>query len=251
MLRRAALAAMILGGAVGAALADSDYLAFSSEPSAAQETARRHFEAASGATIDPGAVAVSLVDLDGDGTSEIIAYANTPAFCNAGGCAPRILRHESDGWKNILAEGVVRTRAAPGNFTVINERHGGFLDLLVGSLYLIHDGTAYREDTGPEPTRLDETAFLGVCTASMDIASEVREAAPRGDVAEPVDMYCLCLVDQFQTAGLPQTDLDGFTALLAGRKNMAEAAKQSSIPGEFEEKLGDFRFSCGIELSAH
>ena len=30
----------------------------------------------------------------------------------------------------------------------------------------------------------------------------------------------------------------------------ADAAKQSSIPGDFEEKLGDFRFSCGIDLSA-
>lgn len=250
ILRTAVLAAMILGGAASEALADSDYLAFSSEPSAALETARRHFEAASGARIDPAAVTLSQVDLDGDGTSEIIAYANSPAFCNSDGCEPKILRRERDTWKSVLAEGVVRTRAVPGNISVINERHGGFLDLLVGSLYLIHDGTAYREDTGPVPTQLDQTAFLGACSASTDIAGEVREADPRGDVAEPVETFCLCLVDQFQTAGLPQRDLDGFAALLAGRTDMAEAVKQSSIPREFEEKLGDFRFSCGIELSA-
>lgn len=250
ILRTAALAAMILGRAAGAALADSDYLAFSSEPSPALETARRHFEAASGARIDPAAVTLSQVDLNGDGTSEIIAYASASAFCSPDGCAPSILRREGTDWQDILARGAVRTRAVPGNISVINERHGGFLDLLVGSLYLIHDGTAYREDTGPVPTQLDQTAFLGACSASTDIAGEVREADPRGDVAEPVETFCLCLVDQFQTAGLPQSDLDGFAALLAGRTDMAEAAKQSSIPGEFEEKLGDFRFSCGIELSA-
>lgn len=248
ILRTAALAAMMLGVAADAALAGSDYLAFSSEPSAALESARRHFETASSATIDAGAIAVSLVDLDDDGTSEIIAYANTPAFCSADGCAPSILRREGEDWQDILAGGVVRTHAVPGNIAVINERHGGFLDLLVGSLYLIHDGTAYREDTGPVPTRLDETAFLGVCTASRDIAGEVRDAAPRGDVARQVDTFCLCLLDQFQTAGLPQRDLDGFATMLAGRRGMADAAKQSSIPGDFEVKLSDFRFSCGIEL---
>ncbi len=250
ILRTAALAAMILGGVVDAALADSDYLAFSSEPSAALDVARGFFEATSGAPIDPAVVTVAQLDLDGDGTREIIAYANAPAFCTPDGCAPSILHREGTDWQDILAKGVVRTRAVPGNISVINERHGGFLDLLVGSLYLIHDGTAYREDTGPVPTQLDETAFLSSCSASTDIAGEVREAGPRGDVAEPVETFCLCLVDQFQTAGLPQRDLDGFAALLAGRTDMAEAAKQSSIPGEFEEKLGDFRFSCGIELSS-
>lgn len=250
MFRTAALAAMILGVAVGAARADSDYLAFSSEASPALEAAHGHFEAASGATIDPAVVTVAQVDLDGDGSSEIIAYANAAAFCSSDGCAPSILRREGESWKDILAVGVVRTRAVPGNISVINERHGGFLDLLVGSLYLIHDGSAYREDTGPIPTLLDESAFLTACTASPDIADEVRKAGPRGDIAEPVETFCLCLVDQFQTAGLPQRDLDGFAALLAGRTDMADAAKQSSIPGDFEEKLGDFRFSCGIELSA-
>jgi hypothetical protein len=250
ILRKAALAAMMLSGTADAALADSDHLDFSSEPSVALENARRHFETASGATIDTGAVTISEVDLDGDGTREIIAYANVPAFCNADGCAPSILRREGESWKDILATDVVRTRAVPGNISVINERHGGFLDLLVGSLYLIHDGTAYREDTGPVPTTLDATAFLSACSGNTDIAREVRDAAPRGDVAEPVDTFCLCLVDQFQTAGLKQGDLDSFAALLAGRTDMAEAAKQSSLPGDFEEKLGDFRFSCGIELSA-
>lgn len=250
MFRTAALAAMILGAAAGAARADSDYLAFSSEPSSALEMAHGHFEAVSGATIDPAVVTVAEVDLDGDGTSEIIAYANAAAFCTADGCAPSVLRRQGESWKDILAKGVVRTRAVPGNISVISERHGSFLDLLVGSLYLIHDGTAYREDTGPVATQLDESAFLGACTASPDIAGEVRKAGPRGDIAEPTRTFCLCLVDQFQTAGLPQRDLDGFAALLSGRTDMAEAAKQSSIPGEFEEKLGDFRFSCGIELSS-
>ena len=249
ILRTAALAAMMLSAAVDAALADSDYLAFSSEPSAALENARRHFETASGATVDPSVVAVSLVDLDGDGTGEIIAYANTPAFCDAGGCAPSILRREGADWKDILVDGVVRTRAVPGDISLINERHGGFLDLLVGSLYLIHDGTAYREDTGPVPTRLDGTAFLRACTASGDIAGEGREATARGDVAESVDTFCLCLFDQFQTAGLPQRDLDGFATLLAGRTDMSKAAEQSSIPVDFTSTVAAYRFSCGIELS--
>ena len=250
MFRTAALAAMILIGAVGEAAADSDYLAFSSGPSSALEVAHGHFEEASGATIDPAAVTAAEVDLDGDGTNEIIAYANAPALCTADGCAPSILRYEGTEWKDILVADVVRTRAVPGNISVINERHGGFLDLLVGSLHLIHDGTGYREDTGLVPTQLDGSAFASACTASPDISDEVRKAGPRGDIAEPTRTFCQCLVDQFQTAGLPQRDLDGFAALLAGRTTMADAAKQSSIPDAFEERLGDFRFSCGIELSA-
>lgn len=250
MFRTVALAAMILGGAAGAARADSDYLAFSSEPSAAREIALGYFEAAGGAAIDPGAITISEIDLDDDGVNEIIAYSNSPAFCNADGCAPSILRREGETWKNVLADGVVRTRAVPGNVSRVAMTSGTFWGLLFGSLLLEWDGTRFREYQPPPVTQLNDSEFLTACTASPDIADEVRKAGPRGDIAEPVETFCLCLVDQFQTAGLPQRDLDGFATLLAGRTDMAEAAKQSSIPGDFEEKLGDFRFSCGIELSA-
>jgi len=241
-----ALGAMLLATAV--ARAEINYLAFSNAPSPAQTAARAAFETQAKASIDPAKILTSEVDLDADGVAEILAYAEAPEFCDAQGCEPAIFRKDGDTWRNILADGIVRTRAVPGNISVINERHNGFSDLLVGPLYLIHDGTAYREDTGPEPTQLDETAFFGACTSSQEVALEVREAGPRSDIEEPLDVFCLCLFDQFQNASLPQSDLDLFSDMLAGRKTAKQAAPMSSIPDEYAATVADFRFSCEIDL---
>jgi hypothetical protein len=241
----------LLLAAASPARAEINHLAFSNAPSPAHAAARAAFEVESGNPIEPARILVSEVDLDADGVAEILAYAETPAFCDPQGCAPAIFRRDGDTWRNILADGVVRTRAVPGTISVIDERHNGFSDLLVGSLYLIHDGTAYREDTGPVPTQLDSTAFQAACVTSPDIASEVREAAASADIEEieePVGAFCACLLDQFQTAGVPQTDLDLFADLLAGRKTATEAAPMSSIPDDYAATITDFRFSCAIDL---
>jgi hypothetical protein len=246
--RSAASILAVFLAATSPARADVSYLPFSNALSPAHSAARAALEAEAKGPIDPAMIVVSEVDLDADGVDEILAYAETPAFCDTEGCKPRILRKEGDTWRNILADGAVRTRAIPGNFSVMDERHNRFSDLLVGSLYLIHDGTAYREDTGPAPSQLDEAAFFGACAASLDIVREVREAGASAEFEEPVDTFCLCLFEQFENAGLPQRDLDLFSEVLRGSKTAKEAAPMSSIPEEYAATVADFRFSCAIDL---
>lgn len=233
--------------ATGAAGAVNE-LPFSSAASPAHSAARAAFEAVAKTPIDPAKILISEIDLDGDGAPEIFAYAETPAFCNADGCEPAVFRKDGDTWRNILVSGAARTRAVPGDIYVTTKRHDGFYDFLIGSLYIVHQGAMYREYVTPPPTQLDEVAFVGACTSSPEIAAEVREAGARADVTEPVGAFCLCLLDQFENASLPQRDLDLFGETLTRRKPAQQAAAMSSIPDEYAATVADFRFSCAIDL---
>ena len=241
-----ALGAMLL--ATAAARAEINHLPFSNAASPSHSIAHAAFEAEAKASIDPAKITISEIDLNGDGTAEIFAYAETPMFCDADGCEPALFSKEGDAWRNILVKGTARTRAIPGDFSITTNRHAGYFDFMIGSLYIVHDGTSYREYVPPPPTQLDEGAFFGACTSSQEVALEVRAAGPRGDIEEPVDVFCLCLFDQFQNASLPQADLDLFSDMLAGRKSVKEAGPMSSIPDEYAAKVADFRFSCEIDL---
>jgi len=232
----AALLAMLPPAAQAA-----DHLAFSNAASPERDIARQAMSAEAGAAIDGDKVAVSPVDLDADGVDEIIAYAEAPFFCNEDGCAPWILRRTGDAWRNVLAPDTVRTRAVPGNFTLVGTGAGGLADILVGSLLLVWDGERYVEDRGPTRTDLDTAAFVAACWASATVKHMLAAEA----IADQDEAFCACMADQFETAGLPQSDLDR-----AAGDYGAARAESDNVADVFLAKVMDFELGCRIDLTA-
>lgn len=86
----AALAALLLAGPVAAA----EPIEFSTTGPAV-DIARALMGAERGEPLrDDETVSVGLVDLDGDGTRDIFAFADASYFCGSAGCVPRLYRLE-------------------------------------------------------------------------------------------------------------------------------------------------------------
>lgn len=78
----------------GAAIAEP--LDFSSEDSPALSIARNLMTQERGEAFAEGdTVSIALVDLDGDGTRDIFAFADSSYFCGSAGCIPRLYRLEA------------------------------------------------------------------------------------------------------------------------------------------------------------
>lgn len=93
MVTRTLLAAAI---ALMASGAQAEPLAFSSEDGPALNIARNLMTQERGeAFIEGDVVSVALVDLNGDGTRDIFAFADSSYFCGSAGCIPRLYRLEA------------------------------------------------------------------------------------------------------------------------------------------------------------
>lgn len=85
--------ALAFGLALIAAPALAAPLAFSDAPGPAINIARTLMgEEQGGPLPDDTKVSVAILDVDGDGTDEIFAFAQAPFFCGAAGCVPRLYR---------------------------------------------------------------------------------------------------------------------------------------------------------------
>lgn len=229
------------------ALAQSVPLTFSEADTPARETARGLFEREIGHQVAAGDIVHAETDLDGDGRPEIFAYARVAELCAEQGCLPRIFREGAEGWANVLKDEAGTTRGGPTNITLLGPDKGGFQRILLGSVLIEWDGSAYREPQAPKPSELDASRFLPACVASPEVQIVVTLAQAK--VEDPVGKFCACMVDQFQTAGLPQGDLDLMTLGYKEGLSSVDAEKLSSIGEEFAAKLGDFRLGCEIEIS--
>lgn len=221
------------------AAAQVGYLAFGSQPADMHARAVELLSAEAGAAIPADQVIVSALDLSGDGQLEMIAYARNPAFCDEQGCEPRIYLFTGSEWVNILEPGLVRTRAVPGAFSIVNVSQTGFSDILVGSLLLVFDGRQYVEERPPEPTDLDTAAFDAACRAGSRVAALLAEAS----IPDRGGELCACLAGLFEQMGHPQEDLDAATAAYAGSGEIADDEDLGII-------LADYELSCRIELTA-
>ena len=93
----------------------------------------------------------ALVDLDGDGTGEVLAYLDDPNWCTDAGCTLLVFQRKEDEGEELLAE------IAPVQLPirVANQTNSGWRDILVtvgggtvpaGTVALYHDGIGYPED---------------------------------------------------------------------------------------------------------
>lgn len=93
----------------------------------------------------------AAVDLDGDGTDDLLVLLDDPAWCTEAGCTLFVF-HRQDGSDAPIAQ--VENVRAP--VAVAAQTHGGWRDILVtvggvagippGTVALPHDGIGYPED---------------------------------------------------------------------------------------------------------
>lgn len=234
----------------GTALAAADHLVFSPENSLAHAIAHDLMQREVGEKIAPDKVVIAEADLDRDGTPEIVAHAiDVPFYCNAMGCLPRIYRRIGTEWRNVLDDASGITRGNPANISVIGMTNNGFADILLGSVVIEWDGSAYREFQPPPVAQLDDAAFQAACAASAYVKRYVAESD--ATVNEPVPYFCSCLVDLFENAGMPQSDLDIYRRKLAGELTDEDITKLVAKPADYLYQLHDLELSCRIELTAN
>lgn len=82
--------------ALAATAAFAEPLEFSSEEGPALNIARNLMTEERGEAFTEGeSVSIALVDLNGDGTRDIFAFADSSYFCGSAGCIPRLYRLEA------------------------------------------------------------------------------------------------------------------------------------------------------------
>jgi hypothetical protein len=94
-------------------------------------------------------VSISLVDLDGDGTRDLFAFADSSYFCGSAGCIPRIYRLEASTakWLELPIVSEATINGEPAMWTVGDPDSSGWRTLEfrndVVTLEFHWDGEAY------------------------------------------------------------------------------------------------------------
>jgi hypothetical protein len=135
---------------VAASPALADPLEFSSDPGPALNIARILLGQERGTPLgDDEKVTIALVDLDGDGTRDIIAFADASYFCGTAGCIPRLYRLERDTghWSQLPIESGVFLNGEPSMWSTEGKGPDGWLNLLFSNsdmrIVLAWNGKAY------------------------------------------------------------------------------------------------------------
>lgn len=140
----------------------------SQTPPAGLETALRGLHADDGALT----YASASVDLNGDGTDEVLAYVMGPMVCGSGGCNLYVLAREGEGWRVVTRTSVTQTPVG-----VLTSSTNGWRDLAVsiggggaqaGWVRLTYDGRTYPTN----PTAPPATPLEGQPDVTTLIASE-------------------------------------------------------------------------------
>lgn len=98
---------------------------------------------------DDEIVSVGLVDLDGDGTRDILAFADASYFCGTAGCIPRLylLERDTGHWSELPIETGVVINGEPSQWAIAGKNASGWTDLVFTTsdvkLVLSWNGTAY------------------------------------------------------------------------------------------------------------
>lgn len=132
------------------------------------ETALRGLHADDGALT----YAQASVDLNGDGSDEVLAYVMGPMVCGSGGCNLYVLAREGEGWRVVTRTSVTQTPVG-----VLTTSTNGWRDLAVsiggggveaGWVRLTYDGRTYPTN----PTAPPATPLEGQPDVTTLIASE-------------------------------------------------------------------------------
>jgi hypothetical protein len=140
---------LILAGLAAPALA-AEPLEFSSEPGPALNIARTLMGEERGAPLHDDEIAqVALIDLDGDGTRDIFAFADSSYFCGTAGCVPRLYRLDRDTgqWHELPIESDTFLNGDPSMWSVGDKGPNGWLELKFTTsdirIALTWNGSAY------------------------------------------------------------------------------------------------------------
>lgn len=132
----------------GTALAEP--LEFSSADGPALNIARNLMTLERGEAFAEGdIVSVALVDLDGDGTRDIFAFADSSYFCGSAGCIPRLYRLEASTakWRELPIVSEATINGEPAMWSVGEPDRSGWRTLEfrneVVTLEFHWDGEAY------------------------------------------------------------------------------------------------------------
>lgn len=149
MVTRTLLAAVIALMA-GPALAEP--LEFSAADSPALNIARNLMTQERGEAFAEGeSVSIALVDLDGDGTRDIFAFADSSYFCGSAGCIPRLYRLEASTakWLELPITSEATINGEPAMWSVGDPDSSGWRTLEfrneVVTLVFHWDGAAYLD----------------------------------------------------------------------------------------------------------
>ncbi|WP_296166093.1 hypothetical protein [uncultured Brevundimonas sp.] len=143
-------------------------------PAAPQATLAGLETALRGLHADDGALtyASASVDLNGDGSDEVLAYVMGPMVCGSGGCNLYVLAREGEGWRVVTRTSVTQTPVG-----VLTTSTNGWRDLAVsiggggaqaGWVRLTYDGRTYPTN----PTAPPATPLVGQPDVTTLIASE-------------------------------------------------------------------------------
>ncbi|WP_395393396.1 hypothetical protein WBP07_00330 [Novosphingobium sp. BL-8A] len=114
--------------------------------------------------------ATAEVDLDGDGTPEVLAYLGGPMMCGTGGCNLVVLKRDGTGFRKMGEVSVVQLPVG-----VLDSKSHGWRDLAVtvsgggmpeGTKRLPFDGKAYPENATVQPAGDSDT--IGKTLISAD-----------------------------------------------------------------------------------
>lgn len=87
-------------------------------------------------TADPVRFEYAMVDLDGDGQSEVFIRASSGNACTAGSCTTWIFNLTAGAWAAVL-------ETSEPEVTVAKQLHRGYRDIVVGSQPWLWTGKAY------------------------------------------------------------------------------------------------------------
>lgn len=113
--------ALMLATVLTAVPAFAEELEFSTEAGPALNIARQLMSAERGEQLrDDEIVSIALVDLDGDGRRDILAFADASYFCGSSGCIPRLYRlpDGSARWQELPIETEATINGEPANWSV-------------------------------------------------------------------------------------------------------------------------------------
>ena len=133
-----------------ATAAIAEPLEFSSDEGPALNIARNLMTQERGEAFSEGeTVTVALVDLDGDGTRDLFAFADASYFCGSAGCIPRLYRLEASTakWLELPIVSEATINGEPAMWTVGEPDSSGWRTLEfhndVVTLVFHWDGEAY------------------------------------------------------------------------------------------------------------
>ena len=136
--------------ALTATTAFAEPLEFSSEDGPALNIARNLMAQERGEAFTEGeTVSIALVDLDGDGTRDLFAFADSSYFCGSAGCIPRLYRLEAStaNWLELPIVSEATINGEPAMWTVGDPDSSGWQTLEfrndVVTLEFHWDGEAY------------------------------------------------------------------------------------------------------------